>query len=230
MPVSELFSGWPAWAVFVVLALGAYARGSVTYWLGRGARVGSERSRWRRYAEAPIVGSAERWVGRVGAPWCRSVSPSASRARSTSRPGCSACRNAASNRPSSSVPCSGPRSTRRSARRRGCLARSCAVVVGAARYGRGRAPHRRVPPDHPSRRGVILPDRHRWRRGQARLRRNVTRIICPYAGRGRPHAERPLTIVRGTPACRVTAPVDPTRPARGIPVAGSHHRCKGKLP
>ncbi|MCB1238145.1 MAG: VTT domain-containing protein [Tetrasphaera sp.] len=68
MPVSELFSGWPAWAVFVVLALGAYARGSVTYWLGRGARVGSERSRWRRYAEAPIVGSAERWVGRVGAP------------------------------------------------------------------------------------------------------------------------------------------------------------------
>lgn len=48
MPVSELFSGWPAWAVFVVLALGAYARGSVTYWLGRGARVGSERSRWRR--------------------------------------------------------------------------------------------------------------------------------------------------------------------------------------
>ena len=73
MPVSELFSGWPAWAVFVVLALGAYARGSVTYWLGRGARVGSERSRWRRYAEAPIVGSAERvfgrtWGGEAGGP------------------------------------------------------------------------------------------------------------------------------------------------------------------
>ena len=60
--------GWPVWVVFTVLALGAYARGNATYWLGRGARSGSERTRWKRYAEARVVRSAEGWVRRVGPP------------------------------------------------------------------------------------------------------------------------------------------------------------------
>jgi membrane protein DedA with SNARE-associated domain len=66
--VSDLFSGWPVWVVFVVLFLGAYARGNATYWLGRGARTGSEHTRWKRYAESPAIRAAERWVSRMGPP------------------------------------------------------------------------------------------------------------------------------------------------------------------
>lgn len=64
----DLFRGWPVWVVFVVLALGAYARGNATYWLGRGARSGSEHTRWKRYSETPVVRAAERWVRRAGPP------------------------------------------------------------------------------------------------------------------------------------------------------------------
>lgn len=64
----QFLQGWPIWAVFLVLALGAYARGNATYWLGRGARSGSERTRWKRYAAAPVVLAAERWVRRIGPP------------------------------------------------------------------------------------------------------------------------------------------------------------------
>ena len=60
--------GLPVWLVFTVLALGAYARGNATYWLGRGARSGSEHTKWKRYAETPAIKAAERWVRRMGPP------------------------------------------------------------------------------------------------------------------------------------------------------------------
>lgn len=64
----EFLAGWPVWVVFTVLAVGAYARGNATYWLGRGARVGSERTRWKGYAASPPIRAAERWVQRMGPP------------------------------------------------------------------------------------------------------------------------------------------------------------------
>jgi membrane protein DedA with SNARE-associated domain len=60
--------GLPVWLVFTVLALGAYARGNATYWVGRGARSGSEHTKWKRYAETPAIKAAERWVRRMGPP------------------------------------------------------------------------------------------------------------------------------------------------------------------
>ena len=158
MPVSELFPAGRPGPVFVVLALGRTpAAASPTGWA---AAPGSA-------ANAPagaVCRSINRRLrralgGRVGAPWCRSVSPpSASRARSTSA-GCSACRNAASNRPSSSVPCSGPRSTRRSG------SPSWEAWLGHVPWwwalvgGPWSCLSSSCPADHPSRRGVILPDR-----------------------------------------------------------------------
>ncbi len=60
--------GWPVWAVFVVLWLGALARGTATYWVGRGARAGGGRSRWAHHLDRPLVARAERFVVRVGPP------------------------------------------------------------------------------------------------------------------------------------------------------------------
>lgn len=60
--------GWPVWVVFIVLFLAAYVRGNATYWVGRGARSGSERTRWKSYGQAPVVRAAERWVRRAGPP------------------------------------------------------------------------------------------------------------------------------------------------------------------
>ncbi len=60
--------GWPVWVVFVVLFLGAYARGNATYLVGRGARAGGARTRWAHYLDSPVVRGAERWVRRAGPP------------------------------------------------------------------------------------------------------------------------------------------------------------------
>lgn len=60
--------GWPVWLVFVVLWAGALARGTATYWLGRGVRAGGGRSRWARHLDGRLVRRAEAWVRRFGAP------------------------------------------------------------------------------------------------------------------------------------------------------------------
>lgn len=59
---------WPVWLVFGVLWLGAFTRGSATYWVGRGVRAGGGRSRFAGQLERPIVRRAEGWVQRFGAP------------------------------------------------------------------------------------------------------------------------------------------------------------------
>ncbi len=56
------------WLVFGVLWLGAFTRGNATYWVGRGVRAGGGRSRFADQLERPIVGRAEGWVRRFGAP------------------------------------------------------------------------------------------------------------------------------------------------------------------
>ena len=66
--VEALVEGWPVWAVFVVLWLGALARGTATYWVGRGVRAGGGRSRWAHHLDRPLVARAERFVRRVGPP------------------------------------------------------------------------------------------------------------------------------------------------------------------
>ena len=52
---------WPVWVVFVVLWLGAFVRGTATYWVGRGVRAGGG-------LDSPLVHRAEGWVRRFGAP------------------------------------------------------------------------------------------------------------------------------------------------------------------
>ena len=59
---------WPVWVVFVVLWLGAFVRGTATYWVGRGVRAGGGRSRWADRLDRPGVRRAEGWVRRFGAP------------------------------------------------------------------------------------------------------------------------------------------------------------------
>ncbi len=59
---------WPVWVVFVVLWLGAFVRGTATYWVGRGVRAGGSRSRWSDQLDRPGVRRAEGWVRRFGAP------------------------------------------------------------------------------------------------------------------------------------------------------------------
>lgn len=66
--MEELFDGWPTWVVFGVLFLGAFARGAVTYAVGRGARAGGGRSRFAGRLDSPLVRRAETWVARFGAP------------------------------------------------------------------------------------------------------------------------------------------------------------------
>ena len=53
---------------FVVLWLGAFTRGTATYWIGRGVRAGGSRSRWADRLESPHVRRAEGWVRRFRAP------------------------------------------------------------------------------------------------------------------------------------------------------------------
>ncbi len=64
----DLVAGLPFWVVLVVFWLGALARGTATYWVGRGVRAGGARSRWAHHLERPGVARAERLVRRVGPP------------------------------------------------------------------------------------------------------------------------------------------------------------------
>jgi membrane protein DedA with SNARE-associated domain len=66
--VEALVADWPLWAVFVVLWLGAFVRGTATYWVGRGVRAGGGRSRLANRLDGPAVKRAEGWVRRFGAP------------------------------------------------------------------------------------------------------------------------------------------------------------------
>ena len=66
--MEDLVAGWPFWAVFVVLWVGAVARGTATYWVGRGVRAGGARSRWAHHLDRPVVARAELWVRRIGPP------------------------------------------------------------------------------------------------------------------------------------------------------------------
>lgn len=66
--VEALVEDWPVWVVFVVLWLGAFVRGTATYWVGRGVRAGGGRSRWADRLDRPVVQRAEGWVRRFGAP------------------------------------------------------------------------------------------------------------------------------------------------------------------
>ncbi|KAB7746094.1 hypothetical protein GA707_00740 [Nostocoides sp. F2B08] len=66
--MEELTEGWPVWAVFVVLFLGAFIRGNATYWIGRAIRSGGARSRFAGMLERPGMDRAERWVRTVGPP------------------------------------------------------------------------------------------------------------------------------------------------------------------
>ena len=66
--MEALVDGWPVQVVFVVLWVGAFARGTATYWLGRGVRAGGTRSRWAHHLDRPAVARAERFVRRVGPP------------------------------------------------------------------------------------------------------------------------------------------------------------------
>lgn len=66
--MSEFLDRLPLWVAFVVLFLGAFARGNATYWVGRGLRSGGERSRLARHLDRPVVARAEGWVRRFGAP------------------------------------------------------------------------------------------------------------------------------------------------------------------
>ena len=66
--VESLVDGWPVWLVFAALWAGAFARGTATYWLGRGVRAGGSRSRWAGHLDGAVVQRAEGWVRRFGAP------------------------------------------------------------------------------------------------------------------------------------------------------------------
>jgi membrane protein DedA with SNARE-associated domain len=66
--VEDLVAGWPFWVVLAVFWCGAFARGTATYWVGRGLRAGGARTRWSRHLDRPVVARAERWVRRIGPP------------------------------------------------------------------------------------------------------------------------------------------------------------------
>ena len=66
--MEALVDDWPVWVVFAVLWLGAFVRGTATYWVGRGVRAGGSRSRWAGHLDRPAVKRAEGWVRRFGAP------------------------------------------------------------------------------------------------------------------------------------------------------------------
>jgi membrane protein DedA with SNARE-associated domain len=66
--VEGVIGDWPVWLVFAVLWAGALARGTATYWVGRGVRAGGSRSRWGRHLDSRVVQRAEGWVRRFGAP------------------------------------------------------------------------------------------------------------------------------------------------------------------
>jgi membrane protein DedA with SNARE-associated domain len=64
--MEDLVEGWPVWVVFLMLWAGAFARGTGTYWVGRGVRAGGSRSRWAAHLDRRVVRRAEGWVQRFG--------------------------------------------------------------------------------------------------------------------------------------------------------------------
>ena len=64
----ELIEDWPVWAVLVLLFAGAFVRGNVMYWVGRGIRAGGARSRFAGALERPGMQRAEHLVRRFGPP------------------------------------------------------------------------------------------------------------------------------------------------------------------
>lgn len=67
--MEDLVDGWPVWAVFAILFLGAFVRGLATHLVGRGLRTGGERStRLARGLDRPMVHRAEEWVRTWGPP------------------------------------------------------------------------------------------------------------------------------------------------------------------
>lgn len=63
-----MFDGWPFGWVFLVFFAGSMVRANATYWLGRGARRGGERTRAGRRLDGPLMARAESLVRRRGAP------------------------------------------------------------------------------------------------------------------------------------------------------------------
>lgn len=63
-----MFEGLPFWLTFVIFFLGAFVRGNVTYWIGRGLRRGTASTRMGRRLEGPALARAARIIERVGAP------------------------------------------------------------------------------------------------------------------------------------------------------------------
>ncbi|XVX21449.1 DedA family protein [Actinomycetota bacterium] len=67
--MTDLLEGWPFWAVYALFCFGGIARSQAIYWLGRGVRRGSNRSRrLARRLDSRHVREAERLVARFGAP------------------------------------------------------------------------------------------------------------------------------------------------------------------
>jgi len=63
-----VFEGWPFALVYAFFFAGAMVRANATYWLGRGARRGGERSRAADQLDRPLVRRAETVLARYGAP------------------------------------------------------------------------------------------------------------------------------------------------------------------
>ena len=64
----RLFEGLPFWLTFVIFFIGAFVRGNLTYWVGRGLRRGSANTRLGRHLDGPAMARAARIIERVGAP------------------------------------------------------------------------------------------------------------------------------------------------------------------
>ncbi len=63
-----LISGVPFWVILVFAFAIVFCRAQGTYWLGRGLRVGTVRSRWARYVETDGAQRALRTLNRWGLP------------------------------------------------------------------------------------------------------------------------------------------------------------------
>jgi len=66
--MNGLLDGWPYPLAVLVLTLGAFVRGNLTYWLGRAAQAGAERTRARRMIESAGFDRARRVINRWGPP------------------------------------------------------------------------------------------------------------------------------------------------------------------
>ena len=62
-----MFDEWPFLLTLALFFVGVLARANATYWLGRGARRGGERTRAARHLDRAAVRRAESLVARMGA-------------------------------------------------------------------------------------------------------------------------------------------------------------------